>query len=163
MRTTLKLDEDVARQLAALARRYEVAHGGHRQRHQAARGRALDGAHHDQHRDVLGRAAERRSCDEGHERDLEQPLPPVPVAEFPPERGGRRGGDHVGRYQPRDVGEPSQVRRDRGQGGRQDRLVEHRRQHRQDNRRERDGDIRETAMTELRAKESHENHLLGLQ
>ena len=51
---------DVALVAPALARRDEVADGGHRQRHEPAGGRALDGAQDDELRDVLRRAAQRR-------------------------------------------------------------------------------------------------------
>src|ERR1700709_1427859 len=65
---------DVALVAPALARGDEVADGGHRQGHEAARGGALNGAQGDELRDVLGRAAQRRGGDEDEQRDLEEQL-----------------------------------------------------------------------------------------
>jgi len=48
----------------ALARRDEVAHGRHRERHQAAGPGPLHGAADDQPRHVLGRAGDRRRSQE---------------------------------------------------------------------------------------------------
>ena len=70
------------------------------------------------------------------ERELEQPLAAVAVAELAPQRRRRGGGDDVGGDDPRDVGEAPEIGGDRRQRGGQDRLVEHRREHREDVRRE---------------------------
>ena len=129
-------DRDVALVAAALAHRHEVADRRHRQRHQPTGGETLDGTERDQHRDVLRRAAQRRRSDEHHERDLEQRLAPVAVAELAPERRRRRGRDDIRGYDPGDVAEATEVGGDRGQRRREDRLIEDSWQHRQHDGRE---------------------------
>ena len=131
---------DVALVAPALARRDEITDGGHRQRHEAARGDALSEPQHDELCDVLCGGAERRGEDEADERDLEQALAAMSVAELAPQRRRRGGRDDVGRDDPRDVAEAAELAGDRRQRRREDRLIEHRRQHRQDDRRERDED-----------------------
>ena len=102
---------DVALVAAALARGDEVAHRRHRQGHQPAGGEALDAAHNDELREVLGGAAQRRGDDERRQRDLQQPLAAVAVAELAPQRRRGRRGDDVRRDDPRDVGEAARGRR----------------------------------------------------
>ena len=97
---------------------------------------------HDELGDVLGHAAQGRGGEEQGQRDLEQPLAPVAVAELAPERRGGGGGDDVGRDHPRDVGDAAEVGGDGRQRRGEDRLVEDRGQHRQHDRREAQGDRR---------------------
>ena len=129
---------DIALVAAALPWRDEVADARHRERHQATGGHALQRTYGDQEADVVRDAAERRGRDESRQRDLEQGLAAVAVAQLAPQRRGRRGGDDVRRHDPRELGDRSEVRGDRRQRGREDRLVEDGRQHRQDDHRERD-------------------------
>ncbi len=129
---------DVPLVAAALPRADEVAHGGHRERHQAAGRRALGRPRDDQGGDVLGDAADHRRDEEHAEDDLQQTLATVSVAELAPQRSRRGRGDDVGAHHPRDVGQAAEVGGDRRQRGRQHRLVEHGREHREDDRRERD-------------------------
>ena len=133
---------DVALVAAALARGHEVAHRGHRHRHQPAGGSALYGTQDDELRDVLRRPAQRRGGDEDEQRHLEQQLAPVAVAELAPHRRRCRRRHHVGGDDPGDVAEPAEVGGDDRQRGGQDRLVEDRGQHREDDRREGHGDGR---------------------
>jgi hypothetical protein len=131
---------DVALVATALARGDEVADRRHGERHQAARGDALHAAQHDELGDVLCRAAERGCEHEAAERDLEQPLAAMPVAELAPQRRGRGSGDDVGGDDPRDIAEAAEVGGDDREGRRKDRLVEDGREHREDDRGERDRD-----------------------
>jgi hypothetical protein len=131
---------DVALVAAALARGDEVADRGHGERHQPAGGDTLDGAHDDQLRQVLGDAARRRGDEEQREGDQQQLAAAVAVAELPPQRSGGRGGDHVGGHEPGDVAEAAEIGGDGRQRRGQDRLVENRGQHREDQRGERQPD-----------------------
>jgi AcrR family transcriptional regulator len=65
---------DVALVATPLARAHQVADRGHRERHQAARGAALNQAQHDQLRHVLRGAAQRGGGDEQGEGELQHPL-----------------------------------------------------------------------------------------
>lgn len=116
---------------AALAGWHEVADDRHGEHHQPAAAQSLQGAETDELRHVLGDAAEHRAYQEDRDGQLEQLLPPVLVAEFAPERGGRRGGEEVGGHHPGEVVEPAEVADDGRQGGGDDGLVEGGQQHAQ--------------------------------
>ena len=133
-----KRGRDVALIATALPGRHEVADGGHSERHQPAGRHALHSPHDHELGDVLSRAAQRRSGHEEHDLNLEQPLAAVPVPELAPQRSGGGGCHHVGRHHPRHVADAAEVGRHGGQRRGQDRLVEHGRQHREHDRRERE-------------------------
>jgi hypothetical protein len=131
---------DVALVPRPFARRHQVADGGHGKRHQAAGRDALGGAGDDQRRDAGRGPAERRGRQKQPHGDLKQALATVPVAKLAPQRRARCRRNHVGGDQPGHVGDATEVKGDGGQGGGQDRLVEHGRQHRQHDRGEGYGD-----------------------
>ena len=75
-------------------------------------------------RHVLAEPAERRADQEEHDRDLQDELAAVEVAELAVERAGDRRGQQVRGDDPREVGDPAEVADDRRQRRRDDRLVE---------------------------------------
>ena len=78
---------------------------------------------------------------EADQRDLEQALASVTVAELAPQRRRCGGGHDVGGDHPRHVADVPQVAGDHRQPGGEDCLVEHSGQHRKHDRRERDRDV----------------------
>ena len=81
---------------AAVARRDEVADDGHRDDEQAAAAEPLDRAERDQLRHALRQPAQRRADEEEHERELEDALAAVEVAELPVQRPDHRRRQQVG-------------------------------------------------------------------
>ena len=84
-------------------------------------------------RDQLGHAAaepgERRAAQEDDDRRLEEELAPVLVAELAPQRCRDGRGEQIGDDDPGEVRGAMQVGDDRGQRGRDDRLIERRQEH----------------------------------
>ena len=111
---------------AAVARRDEVADDGHRDDHQAAAAEPLHGSEGDQLRHALRQPAQRRAGQEEHERDLQDALAPVQVAELAVQRPDHRRGQQVGGHHPGEVLQAAEVADDRRQRRRHDRLVERR-------------------------------------
>ncbi len=78
---------------------------------------------------VLGQARQDRAHQEDDDRQLEEVLAAVEVAELPPQWGRDGRGQEVGGDHPRQVVEPVQVTGDGGQGRRHDGLVERGQEH----------------------------------
>ena len=97
--------------------------------HQPARAEPLHAAEESELEHVLREAAEHRAGEEDHDRDLEDPLAPVEVAELAVDRLRDRRREQIRGDDPRVVVEPAEVTDDRRQGDRHDRLVERRQQH----------------------------------
>ena len=111
---------------AAVARRDEVADDGHRHDDQTAAAEPLDCSERDQLRHRLRQPAQRRPDQEEHERDLEDALAAVEVAELPVQRPDHRRRQQIRGHDPGEVLETAEVADDRRQRGRHDRLVERR-------------------------------------
>jgi hypothetical protein len=77
---------------------------------------------------VLRQAAERRSDEEDHDRDDEERLSAVSVAELPVQRHRHGRAEHVGGEDPGVLRDPAEVGHDLRQGSGDDRLVERRQQ-----------------------------------
>ncbi len=118
-------DHHVAHVTPALARRHDVAQGGHRADHQPAGAQALDGPEGDQLGHRLRQAGQRRPDQEDHDREDEELLPPVHVAELAVERRGDQGREDVGGHHPGQVRHPAEVADDPRQRGAHDQVVEH--------------------------------------
>jgi hypothetical protein len=131
----------VAHVAAAFPRRHDVAERGHRPDHQAAGPQALQRAEPDELLHVLRQAGQGRADQEDHDREDEELLAAVHVAELAVERRGDRRGQHVGRDHPGQVGHPAQAADDPGQRGAHDELVEHRQQDRHQQSRQHDHDL----------------------
>ena len=118
-----------ARVAASLARRHDIADRGLRADHQPAATQPLQRAKGDQLIEALALTAERRADQEHDQAGLQHDLAPVHVAELPVQRrdGGLR--EQVGGDDPGDVVQAAEVADDRGQRGRDDRLIECRQQH----------------------------------
>ncbi len=116
---------------AALAWRDDVADDGLDQHDQASRPEPLHGAKGDQLGHRLRLPAKRRSDQEQDDRTLQDALATVEVAELAIQR--RNGGlrEQESARHPRQAAESAEVTDDRGQGCRDDRLVERREQHHQ--------------------------------
>jgi hypothetical protein len=71
-----------------------------RQREEASGADALDRAEDDELHHVLRQPAERRADQEDRDRDEEERLPAVDVAELAVERHGHRRAEHVGGEDP---------------------------------------------------------------
>jgi hypothetical protein len=97
--------------------------------HQAAGAEALEAAEQHELGHRLRGARQRGARQEDHDRDLEELLAPVHVAELSVERRRGRGGQQVARDHPGEVVHAAQVADDRGQSGGHDRLVERGQQH----------------------------------
>ena len=123
-------DDEVAHVLAALAGRHDLAERRHGADHQPARSQALDSAEGDQLRHGSRQAGQRRPRQEDDDRDDEELLPPVHVAELAVERRGDRGRQHVGGDHPRQVRDAAKVTDDPRQRRAHDELVEHGQHHR---------------------------------
>ena len=123
---------DVALVAAALARLDELGDDRHRERHQPARAEALQGAERDQLAQRLRGPAQRRPGQEHRNRRLEERLAAVEVAHPAPQRHGDRRGEQVGGDDPRELVDAAEVPDDRREGGGDDRLVERRQEHRQE-------------------------------
>src|SRR5436309_1712068 len=78
----------------------------------------------DQLRHVLRDAAERRADEEDHDRDLQQLLAAVQIAELAVERSRHRRGEQIGGDDPGEMLDAAEIANDRRQRGRDDRLVE---------------------------------------
>ena len=79
----------------------------------------------------LRQAGQRRPDEEDHDRDDEELLPPVHVAELAVERRGDRGREDVSGHHPGQVRHPAEVAHDPRQRGAHDEVVEHGEQDRQ--------------------------------
>ena len=134
-------DHEVAHVLAALAGRDDLAERGHRADDQAAGAEALDGAEGDQLRHRVRQAGQRRPDQEDDDREDEELLPAVHVAELAVERRGDRGREHVGGDHPRQVRRAAQVAHDPRQRRADHQLVEHGEQHRQQQAGQQDHDL----------------------
>ena len=113
----------------ALARGDDIADRRLCAHHQPAAAESLDGAERDQLGHPLREPAQHRADQEDHERRLEHELAPVEVAELAVQRRHDRHREQVRGDDPADVVEPAELADDRGQRGRDDRLVERRQQH----------------------------------
>src|SRR6266496_6809006 len=91
---------------------------------------ALDRTEDDQLDHVLRQPAERGAGEEDRDRDQEERLASVRVAQLAVERHGDRRPEHVGGENPRVLGDPAELRDDLRQRGRDDRLSERREQQR---------------------------------
>ena len=118
-------DHHVAHVAAALARRHDVAERRHRADHQAACAQALDRAERDQLGHRMRLTGQRRAGQEDQDRDDEEPLAAVHVAEFPVERRHDQGREDVGGHHPGQVGHPAEVADDPRQRGAHDEVVQH--------------------------------------
>ena len=85
----------------------------------------------DQLEHVLGQARQHRAHQEDDDRQLEEVLAAVEVAELPPQRCRDGRGQQVGGHHPRQVVQPVEVAGDGGQRRRHDRLVERGQDHAQ--------------------------------
>ena len=121
---------------AALARADDVADDGHRRHHEPAPAEPLEAAERDQLGHVLAEPAQHRADEEEHDRRLEHDLAAVEVAELAVERPGDRRGEQVAGHDPGEVLYPAQVADDRGQRRGDDRLVQRRQQHHEQQRAE---------------------------
>ena len=110
--------------LAAFAWRDDVADDRQRRHDQAAAPEALQGPERDQFGHVLADPAERGADQEDGDRRLQDDLPTIEISELSVERAGDRRGQQVGGDDPGEVLDPAEVADDRGQRGRDDRLVE---------------------------------------
>ena len=118
-----------ARVAATFARRDHVADRGLGTYHQPAASETLQRAERDQLVEVLAQPAERGAEQEDHERALEDDLAPVLVAELPVQRRYHRLREQVGGDDPGDVVQATEVADDRRERGGNDRLVERRQEH----------------------------------
>ena len=116
----------VAHVLAALAGGHQVTDGGDRADHQAAGAEALQGAEGDQLVHGVREAGQRRADQEQHDRDHQESLAAVHVTELAVEQRGDGGRQNVGRHHPRQVVQAAEVADDARQRSRDDQLVEHR-------------------------------------
>src|SRR5262249_51169984 len=101
--------------LAALARRHDVADDGDGRDDQAAGADSLERAEGDQLAYVLADSAQRRADQEDDDRDLEDELPSVEVAELAVDRAGDRRREEVCGHHPGEVLDPAEVADDRRQ------------------------------------------------
>ena len=124
--------------LAALTRRDQVADHGHRERDQAAGAEALDRPAEDQHRHRRREAADDGADHEQHDREQEERPPAVDIGQLPVQGHRDRRGQHVGGEDPRVVVEAAEVGDDVRQRCCDDRLVERREQHPEQEAREHD-------------------------
>ena len=92
---------------------------------------ALQGPEPDQLAHRLRHSGQRRSDQEDDDRGQEDVLPPVQIADLPPQWRGDRRAQHVGRDDPRDLVEPAELANDLGKGGTDNHVVEHRQEHRE--------------------------------
>ena len=111
---------------AAVARRDKVTDDRHRHDEQTAAAEPLDRSERDQLRHALRQPAQRRADQEEHERELEDALAAVEVAELPVQRPDHRRREQIRGHDPREVLEAAEVADDRRQRRRHDRLVERR-------------------------------------
>ncbi len=118
-------DHHVAHVAPALAGRHDVAQRGHRADHQPAGAQPLDGPEGDQLGHRLRQAGQRRPDQEDNDRDDEELLPPVHVAELAVERRDDQGCEDVGGHHPGQVVHPAEVAHDPRQRGAHDQVVEH--------------------------------------
>ena len=116
---------------AALTRRDDVPDRRLGADQQAPAAQALDCPKGDQLGHALCLSAESRTDQKKNQRSLQNDLAAVEIAELPVERSDDRDCEQVGRDDPGEVVETPEVADDRRQGGRDDRLVERRQQHRQ--------------------------------
>ncbi len=117
---------EVALIAAALARRDDVADDGDRGHDQPAGAEPLQRPERDQLGHAPADPAQRGAGEEEHDRELEDDLPAVQVAELPVQRPDHRRGEQVRRDHPGQVLDPAEVADDRRQRRRDDRLVERR-------------------------------------
>ena len=115
----------VAHVAAALPGRHDVAEGRHRADHQPAGPEALQRAERDELGHGLRQAGQRRTDQEDDDRDDEESLPPVHVAELAVERRGDGGRENVGGHDPGQVRHAAEVADDPRQRGAHDQVVEH--------------------------------------
>jgi hypothetical protein len=110
-------------------------------RPQPAAAHALHAAEDDELQHALRRAGQQRAREEHDDRDLEQDLSSVDVAELAVQRHRGRGCQQVGRDHPRQVLQTPELADDRRQRGGHDRLVERRQQHAEHQPAEHDQDL----------------------
>ncbi len=122
---------EVAGVLGALARGDDVADDREHQGEQAAGAEALHGAERREHVHRGGERARGRADDEHRDREQEQLLAAVEVAELAVDRRGDRRGDQVGRRHPGLDREAVQVVGDGADRRTDDGLVERREEHAQ--------------------------------
>ena len=97
--------------------------------HQAASAEALQRAEGDQLVEAAALAAQRRAEQEDEQRGLQHDLASVQVPELAVQRGDHRLGEQVGGDDPRDVVQAAEIPDDGWQRCRDDRLVECRQEH----------------------------------
>ena len=122
---------EVAGVASTLARRHDVADDRQDQREEAAGAEALEGP---ERRQLVHRGrerAQRRADDEDGDREHEELLATVVVAELAVDRRRDRGRDQVRRRHPRLDRQPVEVVGDRADRGADDRLVESTQEHAQ--------------------------------
>ena len=115
---------EVARVAAPLPRGDDIGDDRLRADHQPAATDALQGPERDELPHVLRQPAQGRADQEHHDREQEDLLAAVEVAELAVDRRRDGRGQQVGRHHPRQLGEPAQLADDRRQRRRDDRLVE---------------------------------------
>ena len=121
---------DVGGVAAALGRRHDVADDGHSQDQQAAAAEALDGAPGDEGQDVGGGGGDDGAEQEGADRHEQGKAAATKVGELAVECGDGRGGDEIGRHDPRQERRVAEVGADDGNGGRDAGLVDGGQKHR---------------------------------
>jgi hypothetical protein len=107
-----------------LAGRNQVADGRLREGHQAARTQPLHRAKKDELQHRLRQAAKHRADQEDADRDVEEALAAVDVAQLAVKRRSGRRGDHEGGDDPREMHEPAEIADDARQRRADDVLVE---------------------------------------
>ncbi len=122
---------DVALIAAPLPGRDHVGDDRLRERDQAAAAQPLERPGDDQDRHRGGERAGERARDEGADPDQKDQPAAMDVAELAVERGHRGRGQKVGGHHPGQVRGIAELATDGRQRGRDDRLVERRQQHRQ--------------------------------
>lgn len=114
---------------AALARRHQFTDDRLRADHQSAAAESLQRAEADELAHVLGQSRQDGAREEEHDRQQEDALAAVEVAELSPDRRGRGRRQQVGGDHPGEMVEAAQVTDDRGQRGGDDQAVEHGEEH----------------------------------
>ena len=125
---------EVALIASALARRNSLADQRLRQRHQSAAAKSLQHAGRGQHFDIRRQRAQHRSEHEHGERGQHHRLAAEGVAEPAVNRRRDGVGDQIRHHHPGDALDLAEIRRHRGERGRDDGLVGHRHEHRQHDR-----------------------------
>ena len=113
----------------ALAGRDDVSDDRLGAHHQATAPETLNGPERDQLGQVLAEPGERRAAQEDDDRRLEEELAPVLVTELAPQRRRDGRGEQIGDDDPRQVRRAMEVGDDRWQCGRDDRLIQSRQEH----------------------------------